>query len=98
MQNKELNEELDQVKSDVSKLREDMADLLQAVKNAGVEEGQKYYDRAYERASNAGEKVRSRANEAYASIGREVEERPLTSVLTVFATGFFVGMLMDRRH
>jgi ElaB/YqjD/DUF883 family membrane-anchored ribosome-binding protein len=98
MPNEELDSELDKVKSDIADLREDMAELLHIMKNAGIAEGRKYYDRAYERAQHAGESVRERANDAYASIGKEVEERPLASMLTAFATGFFVSMLLDRRH
>jgi len=98
MANEELNKELDQVKSDIAELREDMAELLRTMKEAGMAEGRDYYDRAYDRARQAGESVRDRANEAYASLGKEVEERPLTSVLTAFATGLVVGIVMDRRR
>jgi ElaB/YqjD/DUF883 family membrane-anchored ribosome-binding protein len=98
MANEELNKELNQVKSDIAELREDMAELLRTMKDAGMAQGQEAYDRAYERARQAGESVKDKANEAYASLGKEVEERPLTSVLTAFATGLVVGIVMDRRH
>jgi ElaB/YqjD/DUF883 family membrane-anchored ribosome-binding protein len=94
----EINKELNQLKSDIADLREDMASLVKALKDAGIDQGRQAYDRAYERARRAGESVRERADEAYGAFGKEVEERPLTSVLAAFGTGFVVGMLLDRRH
>lgn len=98
MDTKAMDKEMDQVKTDIADLREDMATLLRTMKEVGMAEGQELYDRAYERSRRAGERVRERAGETYAAIGREVEERPLTSVLTAFATGFVVGMILDRRR
>lgn len=96
MASTEVDKELDQLKSDVATLREDMATLIDTMKAAGMEQGREAYDRAYSRARQAGERVRERAGEAYGVVGREVEDRPLTSVLVAFGTGFVVGMLLDR--
>lgn len=93
----EVDKELDQLKSDVATLREDMSTLIQTMKQAGMEEGREAYDRVQARARQTGEDARRRANEAYGIVGREVEERPLTSILAAFGTGFVVGMLLDRR-
>jgi ElaB/YqjD/DUF883 family membrane-anchored ribosome-binding protein len=98
MENKEINKELDQVKSDIAALRKDMASLLDAVKTVGAEQGKEFYEKAYERARNAGESIREQAGDAYSSFGREVGEYPLVSMLSAFATGFVVGMVLDRRH
>ena len=94
----DINKEVNQIKSDIKALREDMAALMHTLKEAGVEQGRQAYDRAYEGARHAGESVRDRAGEAYSAFGKEVEEHPLTSVLAAFGTGFVVGMLLDRRH
>ncbi len=91
------NEELEQLKSDVATLREDMATLVDTIKQAGMEEGREAYERVQARAREAGADVRRRTSEAYGVVGREVEERPLTSILVAFGTGFVVGMLLDRR-
>lgn len=98
MENREINKELDQVKADIAALRKDMASLLDAVKNAGTEQGKEFYDRAYERARQAGESIREQADNAYSAFGKEVGDYPLVSMLTAFATGFVVGMVLDRRH
>ena len=98
MQTEEITRELNQLKSDMTELRGDMAALLRTLKEAGIDQGQDVYNRVYERARHAREAVREQADEAYSAIGREVEEHPLTSVLTAFGTGFVVGMLLDRRR
>jgi ElaB/YqjD/DUF883 family membrane-anchored ribosome-binding protein len=98
MQNEAIDKELNELKSDLSDLREDMASLLKTLRDAGIDQGQEAYERAYQRARRAGESVRTHADEAYSRIGREVEEHPLTSVLAAFGTGFVVGMLLDRRR
>ena len=98
MATQDVDKEMNQLRSDVAELREDMAALVKTMKDAGVEQGHHFYDRAQERARETGEAVRERAHEAYNAVGREVEERPLTSVLAAFGTGFVVGMLLDRRN
>lgn len=93
-----IDQEMNKIKSDISDLRADMASLINALRDAGIEQGRQTYERAYERARHTGETVRSRTDEAYGMLGKEIEEHPLTSVLAAFGTGFVVGMLLDRRH
>jgi ElaB/YqjD/DUF883 family membrane-anchored ribosome-binding protein len=93
-----VDQEINQLKSDMAGLREDMASLVDTMKEAGMEKGRQYYDSAYERARHAGEAVSERAREAYSGFGKEVEDHPMASVLTAFGTGFVVGMLLDRRQ
>ena len=94
----DINKEMNQIKSDIKALRDDVASLMRVLKDVGVEQGRDAYDQAYENVRRASESVRNRAGEAYSAFGKEVEERPLTSVLAAFGTGFVVGMLLDRRH
>ncbi len=94
----EIDKELDQLKSDISNLRSDMSELIEAMKDNGIEHGRDVYHRTRERARRTGEAVRERAGDMYDDFGRTVEERPMTSVLTAFGTGFVVGMLLDRQQ
>jgi ElaB/YqjD/DUF883 family membrane-anchored ribosome-binding protein len=98
MATEDITKELNQLRSDITDLKEDMASLVGAMRTAGIEQGRQFYDRAYEKARRTGESVRDKADEAYGAFGRGVEERPLTSVLAAFGTGFVVGMLLDHRH
>jgi len=98
MATEQINREVDQLKTDIAALRADMSSLIKTLKDAGIDKGREYYDNASDRVHQAGDTVRKRANDAYSAVGKEVEEHPLTSVLTAFGTGFVVGMLLDRRH
>jgi len=98
MENRDISKEMDKIKSDVASLREDLGSLLEVIKKSGFEQGRDFYDKAYERARNAGQSVRDRADEAYTAIGKEVGDYPFVSLLTAFATGFVVGMALDRRR
>ena len=98
MDNSSIEKEMDQLKSDLSSLRSDVASLLEVIRESGVEKARETYDQAYERAQRSGEKVKMRAEETYSQISQGVEERPLVSLLASFATGFIVGMLLDQRR
>jgi len=98
MATEQINKEVDQLKNDIAALRADMSSLVKTLKDVGIDKGREYYDQATDRAHQASDTVRKRANDTYSAVGKEVEEHPLTSVLTAFGTGFVVGMLLDRRH
>jgi len=98
MAREQITREVDQLKADIVALQADMASLIRTVKEAGIDQGREYYQIASERARETGESVRVRAAGAYDAAEKQVEEHPLTSVLTAFGSGFVVGMLLDRRH
>lgn len=89
-----INSEIDRLRKDVISLRSDMAALLEAAKEAGIARGHK----AYERLSETGDRARRRAHDAQEHVEDYIEEKPLTSVLVAFGTGFVIGMLLDRRQ
>lgn len=89
----DINGEINRLKEDMANLRSDMRDLLSAVKEAGVDRGHA----AYERVRETGQKARHQAREAQEHVGEYIEEKPLTSMLVAFGTGFVIGMLLDRR-
>jgi ElaB/YqjD/DUF883 family membrane-anchored ribosome-binding protein len=98
MANTNVDTDINQLKSDVAKLRKDMADLMGVLKDAGAEQGREVYNRAYQQAQRTGQYARERATQAYDTVGKEVEDHPLTSVLTAFGTGFVVGIFLDWRN
>jgi ElaB/YqjD/DUF883 family membrane-anchored ribosome-binding protein len=98
MAREQITREVDQLKADLAALQTDMASLIKVVKDAGIDQGREYYELASDRVRETGESVRVRATGVYDTAEKQVEEHPLTSVLTAFGTGFVVGMLLDRRH
>lgn len=94
MANRDLNQEMDELKGDLNSLREDISSLVDAMREEGAERGRS----AYRRAQRYKEEARERIDGAQERLGQEIEERPMTSILTAFGVGFTVGMLLDRRR
>lgn len=89
-----VDEEFQKLRADMDQIRSDLAALTTALQEAGVAKGRETLDRA--KRSTASLKEEAEALRARAD--REIEERPLTSVLTSFGIGFLVGLLMERRR
>ena len=56
--NSEFDKELDQLRSDMADLRKDMASLVKTMKDAGVEQGQHFYEQAADRARHTRDEAR----------------------------------------
>ncbi|RMD86609.1 MAG: hypothetical protein D6807_09360 [Alphaproteobacteria bacterium] len=93
MANKDFTTEIDAIKGDVSKLREDMKALVEAVGETLEERGEEARARAAERLKAA----RERGEESLDELGKSIEQHPLTAVLTALGIGFLVGALVSRR-
>ncbi|MGA8258722.1 MAG: hypothetical protein WB783_00760 [Arenicellales bacterium] len=87
MANRDINQDVDQLREDLNKLREDVSSLVDTMRKDGAARGRAAYESARESVDAARE-----------TLGREIEERPVTSILTAFGVGFVVGLLLDRRH
>jgi ElaB/YqjD/DUF883 family membrane-anchored ribosome-binding protein len=88
-----VDEELTKLRKDMDQLRGDILSLTEAFRDLGMEKGRA----AMEKAKRTGASMRNDADALLARADREIEERPLTSVLTSFGIGFLVGMLLDRK-
>jgi ElaB/YqjD/DUF883 family membrane-anchored ribosome-binding protein len=88
-----VDEEMTRLRKDLDQLRGDILSLTEAFKDLGMEKGRA----AMEKAKRTGASMRSDADALRARADREIEQRPITSVLTSFGIGFLVGMLLDRR-
>jgi ElaB/YqjD/DUF883 family membrane-anchored ribosome-binding protein len=88
-----VDEELTKLRKDMDQLRGDILSLTEAFRDLGMEKGRA----AMEKAKRTGASMRSDADALLARADKEIEERPLTSVLTSFGIGFLVGMLLDRK-
>ncbi|MFU8817259.1 MAG: hypothetical protein ACNA7W_18070 [Pseudomonadales bacterium] len=88
-----VDEELAKLRKDMEQLRGDIMSLTEAFKDLGAEKGRA----AMARAKSTGASVLNDADALKARAHREIEERPIASVLTSFGIGFLVGMLLDRR-
>lgn len=82
-----------QISRDLASLKADIGSLMGAIKDMGAEQGRELYSRA----RDAGEVVRGQAVQTQETVGHYIEERPLTSVLFAFGTGFALGTIVGGR-
>jgi len=99
-----VSSELDSLRSDVSKLRSDLAGLAEALLKAGKHEAgaarEKLEEEVSKRLDSLREKaatVRDAGQTAIETIENQIEERPFISMLVAFAVGLVFGKLVDRR-
>ncbi|MBD3217802.1 MAG: DUF883 family protein [candidate division Zixibacteria bacterium] len=100
--------EVDKLKKDLDSLRKDMKDVTSSVRDLTVSRAsgakEKVWktasdieDRATKYATDAYDNVRD-SGEKYLNMGREqIQNRPITSAAWIFAAGFLLGKLFDRR-
>jgi len=81
-----LQKELNQIRSDVGELTRTLRELA-------ASQGRAAYDNVRKTAHKAQEQV----SESVDAVGREIGERPFTSVLGAFGIGLLIGVLFSRR-
>jgi ElaB/YqjD/DUF883 family membrane-anchored ribosome-binding protein len=100
--------ELETLKGDVSKLANDLKDVLHAVGAQGkekLEENKKKLESALrtlrgeakEKLGEAYDSLKEHSQEAVDLSRKKIEERPLTAVFTALGVGLLVGILIGRR-
>jgi ElaB/YqjD/DUF883 family membrane-anchored ribosome-binding protein len=100
--NDDLHQELKQLKNDFSQLRGDVGDLLQVLRDAGLERMANTKTDVNDELRTRREQVRSALNKARAQ-GEEVYEdfeegvatHPLSSLAMAFGLGFIIAKLVD---
>jgi len=90
----EFSKEMDQLKKDLAALRGDIGSLVTSVKVLAEKQGQSVVDLAHD----AEKHVRDQTKIAGESVEKYIEERPLTSALVAFGSGFVIGMLLSNKR
>ena len=83
---------LDQLRADFDALRSDVSSLVQTLKSEAIDHAQVGMDKLKHAGGQAADQVRVGA----AAVERQIEDRPLTSVLAAFGIGFIIGKLMEK--
>jgi ElaB/YqjD/DUF883 family membrane-anchored ribosome-binding protein len=100
--------EVDKLKKDLDSLRKDMKDLTSSVRDLTVSKASGAKERVWKTASDIEDRATRYATDAYDTVrdsgekylnmGREqIQSRPITSAAWIFAAGFLLGKLFDRR-
>lgn len=86
------DKDIEELKAQVEALRADLAGISDALKNLGGDAASE----GRERIRRAAEQARGKARDTIGALENEIEDRPLTSLLTAFGIGFVLGKLLDR--
>ena len=92
-----LREDLNALRADIGSLAATIKGMMgNATRSAGTA-AEESIDELRERLERLADEARLRGRAASETIQRQVEERPLTSLLVAFALGMVISRLFDRR-
>jgi ElaB/YqjD/DUF883 family membrane-anchored ribosome-binding protein len=104
MSERELKTDLDALKEEMSRLRDDFVDLAHVLKDvtrSGVEAARERLDGGthglLDELRSVLDRLRTRGKEAVGSVEAKVEKNPLVSVMVAFGIGLVAGKLLERR-
>jgi ElaB/YqjD/DUF883 family membrane-anchored ribosome-binding protein len=97
-----IRKELDALKADIASLRQDIAGLTTAVRDAASDKAQKTRAETQERIRSTWEDLENKLDEVLAqgkatlgNVESQVGQHPAGSLLTAFGVGFLVAKLLD---
>jgi ElaB/YqjD/DUF883 family membrane-anchored ribosome-binding protein len=92
--------DIDRVKDDILALARDLAVLIEEMKAVAVEESgdavRESVDAIGSKARALYDRVAAQGEQSAKAVGREMEARPVLSLLIAFAVGFCVSRLISR--
>ena len=93
---RDYSSEIDKLSKDLSAVRSDIKTLTQAMSSDVRNGAGKFAETVSARAHTMAESAREVGKEGIATVSHQVEQRPLTSVLTAAGVGFVIGALLRR--
>ncbi|MDR6292665.1 ElaB/YqjD/DUF883 family membrane-anchored ribosome-binding protein [Inquilinus ginsengisoli] len=103
MATRNLDQELDTLRADLGKIRDDIASLARTLGDAATAEakagGARINEAAHaakDRAQRFAESARTQGEDSIAALEERIEQNPITSILVAFGVGLVIGKLLDR--
>ena len=97
MAERDLNKDVDAIKSDLDTLRKDLASVLETIKGTAKSRAESELDALQKRMNQIAADVQSSGREGLRAVEGQIGEKPLVSVAVAFAVGLIIGKLFDRR-
>jgi ElaB/YqjD/DUF883 family membrane-anchored ribosome-binding protein len=92
--------DFDAIVRDVAALRQDFADLMSQMKSGALkgtnDAAEDILGQLGDRANHLYDSVTAQGQRSVKAIGRQVEERPVVSLLVAFGVGFIASRLLTR--
>lgn len=82
------------LRMEMNQVRDDLAAVVQTLKEMGSERGAE----AFERLRSSADRARSEGERMAQSVSRELEQRPFSSVVAAFGIGLLLGFLFGNRR
>ncbi|MDK8462700.1 hypothetical protein [Marinobacter sp. SS13-12] len=107
MEAKSNQNDYEQVKADLQKLREDLSQLtknvaegqksnISSLRDEIRRESREAFDQVKQRGDEAIHRARDAGSKAVDDVEHKIEERPFLSIIIMFLAGLLVGRLLDR--
>jgi ElaB/YqjD/DUF883 family membrane-anchored ribosome-binding protein len=103
MSARNVEQEFDSLKADFGKLSADLVALTDALRGLNGRDAKDYLAKLGSIAAGESDGLRAaaaelgaRGQDAVASVGRQISDRPVMSVLICFGLGLLIGKLLDR--
>jgi ElaB/YqjD/DUF883 family membrane-anchored ribosome-binding protein len=90
----QTNADITALQADIRQLRADLAKIAGTMRELAANS----VAGAEERVTASADKVWTEAKRHAQNVGHEIEERPIASALTAFATGIVLGLLLSGRR
>lgn len=98
--NVEIQADIDRLKNDLSKLKEDFGDVFATAMDLGRDTAGSAKDKlaaGVAELKKAAGKAKEKGGVAVEAVEHKIQEHPFTSVLIAFGVGVLVAKLLDRR-
>lgn len=107
MEAKSNQNDYEQVRADLQKLREDLSQLtknvaeghksnISSLRDEIRRESREAFDQMKQRGDEAIHRARDAGSKAVDDVEHKIEERPFLSIIIMFLAGLLVGRLLDR--
>ena len=97
MAERDLNEDVDAIKTDLDALRKDLASVLETIKGTAKNRAESELDALQKRLNQIASDVQASGRDSLRAVESQIGERPLVSIAVAFAVGLMLGKLLDRR-
>jgi ElaB/YqjD/DUF883 family membrane-anchored ribosome-binding protein len=98
MAERDLNKDVDAIKSDLDALRKDLASVLETIKGTAKSRAESELDALQKRMNQIAADIQTSGRDSLRAVEGQIGEKPLVSVAVAFAVGLMLGKLLDHRR
>lgn len=98
MAERDLNKDVDAIKSDLDALRKDLSSVLESIKGTAKNRAEAELEAMQKRLNRFASDVQASGRDSMRAVEGQIEDKPLVSVAIAFAVGLILGRLFDHRR